>query len=311
MGGWFSIISQAYPPKARWSVDDIPDLRGKVAIVTGGNSGCGFETCKQLLRHGAKVYMAARDENRAREAISVLRMKTGREPIFLPLNLTNMASVREAAEAFLAQEEELHILFNNAGIMRCPIEWVTDDGFDMQFGCNVLGHHFFTQLLLPALLNATEESGEKARVITTASSAAYMGRINFDTFVDGRQRRRQRTELLYCQSKLGNIIVSREFARRYGHKLVSTSLNPGNIDTGLYRHFYWLASAFLSVTLNRQPQSMGALTQLYTGTAPETASANGKFFIPWAREGTPPRLANDPIIAERLWSWLEAQSEKF
>lgn len=163
--------------------------------------------------------------------------------------------------------------------MKCPVDWVTDNGFDMQFGCNVIGalrarvirydqfcdrflyagHHFFTQLLLPALLSATASSGEKARVVTVSSSAAYIGSIDFDTLIDGHKRRKMQSEGLYCQSKLvscfqksheselscplqGNALVSREFARKYGDKLVSTSLNPGNIDTGLYQHFHWFQS---------------------------------------------------------------------
>ena len=87
--------------------------------------------------------------------------------------------------------------------MSCPIDWLTADGYDMQFGCNVLGHHFFTQLLLPALLAGTEHSGEKSRVVTVSSAASYMGPgIDFDTFVDGKKRRWTPSEILYCQSKL-------------------------------------------------------------------------------------------------------------
>ncbi|VDB91328.1 unnamed protein product [Peniophora sp. CBMAI 1063] len=309
---YWAALSQAYPPKAVWSVDDIPDLTGKVAIVTGGNSGIGYETCKQLLAHNAKVYMAARDEGRARQAIEKLASETGKEAFFLKLDLADMKAITSAAETFLAKEDALHILINNAGVMRCPIDWLTVDGYDMQFGCNVLGHHFFTQLLLPALISGTDRTGVKSRVVTVSSAASYMGPgVDFETFVDGRRRRRTPSELLYCQSKLGNAIVSREFARRYGDKLVSICVNPGNLTTSLYKHFGRLQMLLTRTIFNLQPEHMGSVTQLYAATAPECSEKNGKFLVPWAREAFPNPKALDQGLGERLWDWLESECKKY
>ncbi|VDB91316.1 unnamed protein product [Peniophora sp. CBMAI 1063] len=301
----YAAYDQTYPPKAVWSVDEIPDLTGKVAIVTGGNSGIGYETCKQLLPHNAKVYMATRNEGRARAAIDQLKIETGSEAIFLKLDLADMKSVRQAAGEFLAQEDALHILINNAGVMKCPVNWITADGYDMQFGCNVLGHHFFSQQLLPALLAGTDRTGEKSRVVTVSSVTSYFGPgLNFDTFMDCKRRRWTPSELLYCHSKLGNAIVSREFARRYGDELVSTCVNPGNIDTTLYKHFSRVHMFFVS-------PATGALTQLYAATAPECADKNSKFLVPWAREALPRSQVLDPKLGARLWDWLEGECAKY
>ncbi|TFY69199.1 hypothetical protein EVJ58_g553 [Rhodofomes roseus] len=120
-------------------MDQMPDLTGQVMLVTGGNAGLGKETVKALLEHNAKVYMGARDEQKARAAIEELKEKTGKEAVFLELNLANLASVKKSAEDFLSKEKQLHVLFNNAGVTCMPIEWVTDDGYDLTFGTNVVG----------------------------------------------------------------------------------------------------------------------------------------------------------------------------
>ncbi|KAH8981077.1 NAD(P)-binding protein [Lactarius akahatsu] len=278
MGSTLSALQQSFPPKPTWGVDDIPDLTGKVVLVTGGNAGVGKETVKQLLAHNAKVYLAARSAQRANEAIAELKNETGKEAIFLQLDLADIPAIRKSAQEFLSKESQLHVLINNAGVMMSPKEQVTAQKYDMQFGTNVIGHWLFTQLLLPALFAATDASPshEKARVVT---------------------------------GLIGNVVVARELARRYGDKIVSTSLNPGNIRTDILRHqpgwlnaiVYWLM----------YPVSYGALTQLYCATAPSAADANGKFFIPWARLGEPNKTALEPQIGERLWSWLENETKRY
>ncbi|EAU85783.2 hypothetical protein CC1G_15043 [Coprinopsis cinerea okayama7 len=137
-GAWQS-ITEAFPPKPTWGVDDIPDLTGKVVIVTGATAGIGQETAKALLAHNAKVYVAARSETKAEETIRVLKELTGKEALFLKLDLGDLKSVKQAAEEFQRKETELHILFNNAGVGATPIEMTTVQGYDMQFGTNVLG----------------------------------------------------------------------------------------------------------------------------------------------------------------------------
>ncbi|TBU57725.1 NAD(P)-binding protein [Dichomitus squalens] len=307
--GQLKLLQQSLlPPKATFSPDQIPDLTGKVTLVTGGNTGVGYEIVKELLRHNAKVYLAARSEEKATVAIERLKKETGKEAHFLHLDLGNIASVRKAAEDFLAKETALHTLFNNAGVMWSPVADVTADGYDLQFGTNVLGHFLLTKLLLPALLKGKESSGDgHARVITTTSPYAYIGHINFDTLKDGPARRKQSTEVLYQQSKLGDILVAFELARRYGEQgIVSVTLHPGILKTDLLRHTNFVKRAALESVY--YPPAMGALTPLYAGTTPEGLKLNGKYLIPWAREAEVyNKEAYDEDLARRLWEWLEEQ----
>jgi len=308
MGSILSYINQSYPPKPRWTAEDIPDLTGKVVIVTGGNSGLGKETCKALLSKNAKVYMASRSKSKADVAIAQLKEETGKEAIFLQLDLTNLAAVKKAVEEFQKQETKLDVLFNNGGIMAPPIEVLTDDGYDVQFGTNVLGHFYLTRLLIPFLLAAARESPDKkARVVNTSSAGAmFHAYIDWDTLKDGPARKKKGTQSLYMQSKFGNVVFAQELTRRYGNEgIVSTSMNPGNLKTDLQRHVHGIAGRILDLIL--QPAAMGAITQLWAGTSPEGADFNGKYLIPWARIGPIPKGADDPAVGQKLWDWLEEQ----
>jgi len=170
MGNLFSIIAESFPPHPIFTVDDIPDLSGQIIIVTGGNTGIGKETVKELLNHDAKVYLAARNQEKAFAAIKELSEVTGKEAIFLKLDLSDLKGIKAAAEEFLSKETQLHVLFNNAGVMVPPVEQLTADGYDLQFGTNVLGHFYFTKLLLPTLIATAKTSSDgKARVVNTSS----------------------------------------------------------------------------------------------------------------------------------------------
>lgn len=312
MGGLLSVAKQSFPPHPTWGVDDIPDLTGKVAIVTGGNTGVGKETVKALLKHNAKVYLAARTATKANAAIADLKNETGKEAIFLQLDLADLTAVRKSAEEFLLKESQLHILINNAGVMIPPVEDITVQNYDSQFGTNVIGHWLFTKLLLPALFASTDASPtrEKARVVTVSSSANYLAKeIDFEAIVDGPKRRKNDAWTLYNRSKLGNVVVARELARQHGDKIVSTSVNPGNLDTDLQRHMpRWQAAVVRRMLYSA---SYGALTQLYCATSPATENANGQFFIPWARPGKANPLGEDPNLGEKLWRWLEEETKKY
>ncbi|KAJ2990506.1 hypothetical protein NUW54_g8450 [Trametes sanguinea] len=319
MGGFVSsmqrtgtLMSQMVPPKSKFSVDQIPDLSGRIAIVTGGNVGIGYETIKALLQHNAKVYMASRSKEKAEAAIASLKEATGKEAIFLELDLSSLASVRRAAKEFLAKERELHILFNNAGVMWPPTDWLTKEGYDLQFGTNVLGHFYFTELLMPALLAGVESSPDHhTRVVTTSSSGAYLETLHFDTFKDGPARRKKTKEALYYQSKFGNVVVAHQVAKRYAEKgIISISVNPGNIQTELQRYVPPLFRKIMNAVL-LYPTPYGALTQLFAGTMPEALNYNGEFLIPWARLGRCREEAYDPKVGERLWNWLDEQVKAF
>jgi len=308
MGIVSSLLSQSFPPKSKFNVEDIPDLTGKVIIVTGGNAGVGKETAKALLSHNAKVYIGARSEDKAKSAITELKEQTGKEAIFLKLDLADLKSVKASVKEFTSKEKELHVLFNNAGVMVPPIEQVTAQGYDLQFGTNVLGHFYFTKLLLPTLIATAKTSPDgKARVVNTSSSAHMLtSGLDFNTFKDSPARTKKGTQTLYSQSKLGNVFVSNELARRYEDQgIVTTSLNPGNLKSDLQRHLSPFESFMLFVLL--YPASYGALTQLWAGTSPEAAHFNGKYLIPWARLGEAASITNDSKLSAELWTWLEEQ----
>lgn len=307
----------AYPPKTLFTVEQIPDLTGQVIIVTGGNAGIGKETCKALLEKNAKVYLAARSKSKADEAIKWLKSETnGKVPTFLELDLADLASIRRAAEEFKSKEHELHVLFNNAGVMAPPVDQRTADGYDLQFGTNVLGHYFLTSLLLPTLIHTAKNSPVAqghARVVNTSSMGAFWapkGGIIWEalgTDTDSAQAcKKLGTNWLYCHSKLGNVLFSNELARRYGEQgIISSSVHPGVIKSELPRHLPELIAKVYTLFL--YPVSQGALTQLWAGTTPEGLNHNGKYLIPWARVGDIPPGARDEKIGEKLWAWLEEQ----
>ncbi|KAG8795592.1 hypothetical protein FRC12_012331 [Ceratobasidium sp. 428] len=310
MGNFFSAF---FPPRPPFDIaGNVPDLTGQVIIVTG---------CV-LLNKNAKVYLAARSKTKADEAIEWLKRETGgKVAIFLELDLASLASVRKAAEEFKSKEHELHVLFNSAGVMIPPVDEKTLDGYDLQFGTNVLGHYFFTTLLLPTLIHTAKNSpvaDGQVRVVNTSSAALWQpprGGIAWDTLgTDEASQaacRRVGRFWLYGQSKLGNVLFSNELARLYQDQgVVSISLHPGAIKTDLHRHTMpwiplWIKESLMDVLL--YSASQGALTQLYAGVIPEARHLSGKFLIPWTREKDPGPLANDAVLSAKLWNWCAEQ----
>src|SRR5437763_12152510 len=188
----------------KWTADDIPDLNGKTAIVTGANSGLGFETATELARHGAQVTLACRDEGRGTEAIKRLQEAVPEATVDLSLlDLADLASVRKFAAAW---QGDIDLLVNNAGVMALNEHRTTADGFEMQFGTNHLGHFALTGLLLPHLL-----ARPGARVVSASSTAHRMGRMNFDDLQSENKYRKWRAD---GQSKLANPLVSFGLDRR-------------------------------------------------------------------------------------------------
>ncbi|KAF9459220.1 NAD-P-binding protein [Collybia nuda] len=311
MGIALSFYREVFPPEPTYSVNDIPELAGKVFIVTGGNSGVGKETVKALLQHNAVVFVAARSQTKAEEAIKDLKAITGKEAHFLQLDLSDLQSVKEAARRFIETGNQLHVLINNAGVMMPPLDQITKDGYDLQFGTNVLGHFYFTKLLLPTLLSTAKKSGP-TRIVTVASTGVLMsGGLNFDTFKEGPARKKLGNQALYLQSKFGNIVVAQELARRYGDQgIVTTSLNPGSLDSDLYRHVTSPIQKAIAKII-AHPVAFGALTSLYVATHPDGVNFNGKFFIPWARPAQMRPEPLDPQLGKELWAWLEEQVAKF
>ncbi|KAG8739318.1 hypothetical protein FRC12_016365 [Ceratobasidium sp. 428] len=292
-----SFISHYFPPKSLFEVDQIPDLTGFVMIVTGGSTGIGKETCKILLNKNAKVYLAARSKIKAETAIRILKTETnGKEPMFLELDLANFSSIRKAVEEFKSKEQNLHVLFNNAGVMVPPVDQKTVQGYDLQFGTNTLGHYFLTSLLLPTLIYTAKNSpivDGHVRVVNTSSTAVYhvpKRGITWDTLstdeFGAAACRRLGTVGLYCQSKLLNDTPTKELFQSLYIQVQSDDLamfdrmmkrrnaRKGIIESQLVRHLAPWITRTLSFLI--YPPSYGPLTQLYAGTMPEGKHLSGK-----------------------------------
>ena len=319
-----NVISEIFPGKLNWSSDRIPDLSGQVTIVTGGNTGIGKETCKVLLNHGARVYLAARNRSKAEEAIEWLKRETGGKLAnFLQLDLANLDSVRKAAAEFKEKEQELHILFNSGGVMMPPLDMKTSNGYDLQFGTNVIGHYLFTSLLLPILIHTAKTSkvaGGHVRVINTSSGGhrfAPKGGVDYasiepNSIAADEARRKIGTHQLYGQSKWGNIVFSNELNRRYRDQgIISIAVHPGPIKTELQRHIpvniVTRTAEYILDYILLWPPAAGALTQLYAGATPEGLELGGKYLIPWGRAVEPRADTNDELAGQNLWTWLEEQ----
>ncbi|KAJ7617248.1 NAD(P)-binding protein [Roridomyces roridus] len=298
---------------------DITDLSGKVVIVTGGYSGIGYETVKQLLLKNAKVYLAGRSSDKAATAIQSLEAETKGKAFFLQLDLGDLPSVRKAAENFLEKEEKLDILFNNAGVMNCPTDMLTKQGYDLQFGTNVLGHFFFTELLLPALTKSYEQSKVPARIITTSSAghqmapgsgmdvASLKGGPERDAWI--KQKGMMASYGLYGGSKIGNIYIANHWAKAHSDVLVSCSAHPGLIRSELSRHS--MSFAKYPMHLISWPATRGALPQLWAATAATPAQMNGQYVVPWGVVGQADKRATDETVEKEMIEYMREQLKEY
>ncbi|MET9707351.1 oxidoreductase [Streptomyces griseus] len=289
-----------------WTLDDMPDLSGSTAVVTGANSGIGAVTALVLARSGARTVLACRDPERGRRAVdAVRRAAPGSDARLVRLDLADLSSVAEAAEAIAKEVDgRLDLLVNNAGVMALP-HLRTADGFEMQFGTNHLGHFALTHRLLPVLGVLGP-----ARVVTLSSLGHRIGRIDLDA------ERAYSKWRAYGQSKLANLLFTNELDRRAraaGRNLVALAAHPGLAATELGQAGPRLAGRNWAARLERasrlytQPASAGALPVLYAATLPD--APGGSYYGP-ARlgetRGAPAparssRRARDPLMARALW----------
>ena len=286
----------------KWTARNIPDLHGRVGVVTGANSGLGYEIALELARHGGHVVLACRDESRGEEALARIQNEAAGSSLQLSLlDLADLASVRKFADTFLAERGALDILVNNAGVMALPQRRTTADGFEMQFGINHLGHFALTGLLLPALLTRP-----KSRVVTVTSTAHRMGPIHFD---DLHSEHHYRKWLVYGRSKLANVLFTFELDRRAraaDANLTAVVAHPGFAATHLQD-----GTSFSGLRVFAQSPAMGALPVLYAATASDVGG--GEFYGPdrfMQQRGHPrkvgsARAARDRRSAQRLWEISE------
>jgi len=294
-----------------WTANDIPDLTGRVAIVTGATSGIGFEAALALAGKGAETVLAVRDVARGEACAKRIRTQhPGANLRVMVLDLASLDSVQKFAETASATLPAIDILLNNAGLGFQPTRSVTKDGFERQFGTNHLGHFALTGRLIPALLKAPAP-----RVVTIASLAHRRGRINFD---DLQSAQKYGGNAAYSQSKLANLMFALELNRRArlaGSKLLSAAAHPGLSTTGFIAATempgWQRAIGGAVMGLVGQDAAHGALPGLYAATMPDVAG--GQY---WGPDGIremrgAPALAKifpqalDEAADARLWSISE------
>ncbi|XP_058281119.1 retinol dehydrogenase 13 isoform X3 [Hylobates moloch] len=223
-------------------------ISGKTVIVTGANTGIGKQTALELARRGGNIILACRDMGKCEAAAKYIRGETLNHHVNARhLDLASLKSIREFAAKIIEEEERVDILINNAGVMRCP-HWTTEDGFEMQFGVNHLGHFLLTNLLLDKL-----KASAPSRIINLSSLAHVAGHIDFDDL--NWQTRKYNTKAAYCQSKLAIVLFTKELSRRLqGSGVTVNALHPGVARTELGRHTGIHGSTFSSTTLSVYPE---------------------------------------------------------
>ncbi len=287
------------------------DLSGKLALVTGASGGLGAETARALAARGAQVVLTARDLAKAGAAAQAIRDETGAQVEVEELELDSLASVRAFAQRFLSRHDALHLLVNNAGVMACP-ESKTQDGFELQFGTNHLGHFVLTNLLAPALLRAAP-----ARIVSLSSRGHQQSPVRFDDLAF--EKEPYDKWVAYGQSKTANVLFAVELERRLGGRGVHAyAVHPGVIPTDLSRHM--AKEDFEHVRqrgggkLQLKTVASGAATSVYAATAPELEGRGGLYLedchVAEIDDGSEARsgvraYAVDPDAAKRLWTLSE------
>lgn len=286
----------------RWTVTDIPDQSGLTAVITGANTGLGYETAAALAAKGAHVVLAIRNLDKGKAAADLIARRTpGADVTLQELDLTSLDSVREAAEQLHAAHDRIDLLVNNAGVMMTP-KGTTRDGFELQFGTNHLGHFALTGRLFDLLLAAPG-----SRVVTVSSIGHRFGRITFDDLQSERGYNRLSA---YGRSKLANLLFTYELQRKLaGRATIAVAAHPGGSSSELGRHLPGpLKVAFGAL---EQDTETGALPSLRAATDP--AIAGGQYVGPGGfmeMRGNPKVVSSnhrshDTAVQRRLWTVSE------
>ena len=299
------------PKRRRWRADDVPDMAGKTAVVTGANSGIGFETAKVLAERGATVVLACRNPVKAQNALETIRAAAPEADVsVLEMDLNSLTSVRKAADTLLAERSVIDLLINNAGVTMLPYG-KTADGFEQHFGVNYLGHFAFTGLVLDAVLAA-----KAGRIVTVGSNAHWLGKIDFDDIPFEKSYSPLRA---YARSKLANLLFAFELQRRLektGASAQSLAAHPGGANTEILESVGPVKKAIKKV-VDYIPNPIvhsahkGALPTLRAATDPD--SKGGEYYGPRGllKMTGPPVLVSsssatrDSELAGRLWEVSE------
>lgn len=302
---------------AGWTAEQLPDLEEKTVLVTGANSGIGFEATKKLAEKNAEVIMACRIREKGLDAKEKIEKELEDADLtVMQIDLASLDSIHEMAEEFNSEYEKLDILFNNAGIMAIPRR-ETEDGFEYQIGVNHLGHYALTGLLLEKLENADGE----ARIITQSSIAHTSGEIDFSDFNHEEEYDRWQA---YSDSKLANLLFGKELDRKLDRAeldITSVVSHPGVSDTNLFnadesQHNFVIAKLMgVALKIFGHSAEKACLPMLYAATSEEVEG--GEFIGPggfksmrgYPEKQEPSQKAQDEDLAEKLWKKSEELTE--
>ena len=302
---------------SNWTAENLPDLDGKTAVVTGANSGLGFEATKKLAQNNAEVIMACRGREKGLEAKEEIKERVENADLeVMQVDLASLDSAKEFTDKVKEKYEKLDLLFNNAGIMAIPRR-ETEEGFEMQFGVNHLGHFALTSHLIELL----ESTDSKARIITQSSVAHENGDINFEDINHEQSYDRMQA---YSDSKLANLLFAKELDRKLGEKgldIKSVASHPGVSTTNLFsaeesQHNFIVAKLMaLGLRVFGQSAEKGCLPMLYAATSEEIEG--GEYIGPDGfknikgnpEKQTPSEKALDEELAEMLWEKSEEMAE--
>lgn len=294
-----------------WTTANITDLSGKTIIVTGGNSGLGYEAVKAFAQNGAKVIMACRSLEKGENAKNkILESGVSGTIEVAVLDLMNLKSIRAFAIWFKTKNTRLDVLLNNAGIMTTPY-FTTKDGFEAQIGTNHLGHFALTGLLINCL-----KSTPNSRIVTVSSIAHKQGKIDFSNllFEGGKGYTPMKA---YGRSKLANLLFTYELQRRLETKQINSmalAAHPGVSNTNLFQHLeknYFIKLINPLISLFKQAQEMGALPEIRAAVDPK--AKGGDYYGPngfMEMKGHPVivqsnKASHDEKVAKKLWEWSE------
>ncbi|KAI8960086.1 short-chain dehydrogenase [Daldinia sp. FL1419] len=325
MGAQFSsTITQMFPPKPGFTEEHIPSLDGKVYIVTGSNTGVGKETARILYSKNAKVYIAARSQERAEKAIDEISKAFPNSKgglVFLKLDLSDLTTIKASADEFLLREKKLDVLFNNAGVQNpLPEPSKTAQGYEYHIGVNGIGTYAFTKFLTPILASTAKTEGTSRVIWVSSSGTELMGLKSVGIDMNNLDFHENKPYLVrYGFSKVCNWLHGVEFAKRYkADGIISIPLNPGNLSSDLYRN----QSGFMNIVtaLLTYPSINGAYTLLYAGLSPDiTIEKTGSWVVPWGRirpirkdlmDATKTEEEGGNGTAKKFWEWTDEQVNK-
>jgi len=324
-------LSGLFPHAPEFTESNVPDLLGKVYLITGASGGVGQELARLLYSRNARVWIAARSQHKAAAAIAQIKNACPGsigELHFLRVDLADLATIKPAVDQFLARESSLHVLWNNAGVMSPLWERTvprTAQGLEMQMGVNCVGSFLLAKLLTPLLAQTAKLHHPGAvRVVWVSSMGAElspytsglpMEDVNFESgsWVPPGVR--------YLASKSGNFLHAVEYARRHADdNIISVAMNPGNLDSDLWRHLPAPVLWFLRL-LFLYPSVYGAYTELFAGLSPEvTPDKNGCWIAPWGvirpikkslLEAARSKVEGGSGVGQEFWRWTEKQVEPY